>query len=383
MYLKAESYPKYNSDVYAVQLKLNNIRVNVHGNWPFLKADGLFGPQTKAAVKSFQIYKNITPVSGEVGDTTLKYINEEYGRVPMLKANNPIITNIRNGTKTYPNVRSIRDIKRRELGKSICDALSIWNQKYNPTNSIVWFLGQGFIVLSELMDKNLHIHIDFEQIKKDFNKPIGSRKGKWIRINDKDRYRQFRKFNVSKTVGNIGSTISNVSTHLGAIGCVINTVDTVGKAMKGEFKLLDWDNAKLAFDSISTAMDYALKDVNTVRMGVGKAVTAYGEAVVKWKFVAKITGGSAAKAGAVAIIGSGVVVVGIQCVSALFTGIELGKFIENKWHIGETAVNFYWELFLGDIVEKFLEWRTNKIVCIKYPEDWTEEQIKEFHNKFK
>jgi hypothetical protein len=41
----------------------------------------------------FQIYRNITPATGkEVGDTTMRYINEAYGRVPMIKpASNNLI----------------------------------------------------------------------------------------------------------------------------------------------------------------------------------------------------------------------------------------------------------------------------------------------------
>jgi len=109
MYIKAETYPKYNHDVYDVQVKLNIIRNNTHGNWTSLKADGLFGPKTQAAVKAFQIYKNITPVTGVVGDTTLKYINEEYRRVPMIKASNPSITTLRSGTKPYYDTRGLSE----------------------------------------------------------------------------------------------------------------------------------------------------------------------------------------------------------------------------------------------------------------------------------
>lgn len=386
MYLKAEQYPKYNEAVRDIQEKLNAIRIRVHGNWDSLTPDGLFGSKTKEAVISFQKYRNIMPAKGEVGDTTLKYINEEYGRIPILKANNPIITNPRYGTKTYPNAKSINDVKRMELGKSICDAISIWNQAYNPANSIVWFLGQGFIVLSEKLfkyNRNLSLHLCLNQINECFHNHKG--KGfdwKWIKISRQGGYTGFRAYRAFKMSEIVGGTMSNVSTHLSAVGCVIDTVDTAGKIMKGEFKFLDWDNAKLAFNYASTAMDYALKDVNTIRMSVGKAVKSYGKAMVKWKFVAKITGKSVARAGVVAV-SSGCVVVGIQCASAIMVGCELGKWIENKWHIGETAVNFYWELFLGDIVEKFIEWNTNRIVCIKYPEDWTDTQIQEFQSKFK
>lgn len=86
MYLKMSLQPKYSMKVRDLQLKLNVIRINVHGDWPYLKADGLFGKQTEIAVKGFQSYRNITPISGEVGDTTMKYINESYSHVPMLSS---------------------------------------------------------------------------------------------------------------------------------------------------------------------------------------------------------------------------------------------------------------------------------------------------------
>lgn len=86
MYLKMSSQPKYSMEVRDLQLKLNAIRINIHGNWPYLKVDGLFGKQTEIAVKGFQSYRNITPVSGEVGNTTMRYINEAYTHVPMLSS---------------------------------------------------------------------------------------------------------------------------------------------------------------------------------------------------------------------------------------------------------------------------------------------------------
>lgn len=84
MQLEASLCPKYNPLVLEIQRKLNSIRYRVHGTWPSLNTDGKFGEMTKQAVIQFQIYKNITPVSGIVGDTTFKYINEEYNHCPML-----------------------------------------------------------------------------------------------------------------------------------------------------------------------------------------------------------------------------------------------------------------------------------------------------------
>ena len=63
MYLKASANPKFDPAVQTIQMKLNAINIQVHGNWPYLQADGLFGEKTKQAVKAFQVYRNITPIS--------------------------------------------------------------------------------------------------------------------------------------------------------------------------------------------------------------------------------------------------------------------------------------------------------------------------------
>lgn len=86
MYFKASTNPKFDPMVQSFQMKLNAINIQVHGNWPYLQADGLFGEKTKQAVKAFQTYRNITPVSGEVGETTLHYINDSYNNCPMFRS---------------------------------------------------------------------------------------------------------------------------------------------------------------------------------------------------------------------------------------------------------------------------------------------------------
>ena len=103
MYLKASSTPKFDPMVQSIQLKLNAINIQVHGNWPYLKPDGLFGEKTALAVKAFQIYRNITPASGDIGNTTLNYINDSYNHVPQLKAGNVITTS----KTTNPDLNSL------------------------------------------------------------------------------------------------------------------------------------------------------------------------------------------------------------------------------------------------------------------------------------
>lgn len=86
MYLRFSHHPKYSAEVKRLQQKLNAIKYNIHGNWPVLVVDGLYGNETRKAVMGFQVYRNITPATGlEVGSTTMRYLDEAYGHVPMIK----------------------------------------------------------------------------------------------------------------------------------------------------------------------------------------------------------------------------------------------------------------------------------------------------------
>lgn len=85
-YYKPSLNSKSDPFIKDIQLKLNAIRLNYHGNWDYLVPDGIYGLKTRNAVKAFQIFKNITPVSGVLGPTTSMYINQQYCNIPQLKA---------------------------------------------------------------------------------------------------------------------------------------------------------------------------------------------------------------------------------------------------------------------------------------------------------
>ena len=123
--------------------------------------------------------------------------------------------------------------------------------------------------------------------------------------------------------------------------------------------------------------------MKTISLPIKQVATQYGKAMAKWKFAVKLSGKASAGTIAGTTVAAGTTVVFIQCVGAFLTGWELGTWIEKKTHIGETAVDFYWELFIGDMVEKYYEWKTNRIVCVRYPDDWTDSQIRDFQAKFK
>lgn len=121
MLLKASLNPKHDPKVQEIQNKLNAIKYRVHGNWPSLVPDGKFGKQTEQAVIQFQIYKNITPVSGQVGDTTFKYINEEYNYCPMLRASTEKFEAKTDFTQIIANIKDFMKDEMFGILKSIDD----------------------------------------------------------------------------------------------------------------------------------------------------------------------------------------------------------------------------------------------------------------------
>lgn len=62
-------------EVIVLQNKLNLARAKVHGNWPALSPDGIFGTSTENAVKAFQVYSNIGR-DGIVGSKTWEKLEE-------------------------------------------------------------------------------------------------------------------------------------------------------------------------------------------------------------------------------------------------------------------------------------------------------------------
>lgn len=60
------------------QAKLNAIRSAWNGQWPRLTADGIYGRNTRDAVKAFQIFANVIPVSGDLDSATQTAINQKY-----------------------------------------------------------------------------------------------------------------------------------------------------------------------------------------------------------------------------------------------------------------------------------------------------------------
>ena len=65
-------------EIKTFQSKLNAIRRAWNGQWPHLTADGVYGRSTRDAVKAFQIFANVIPVTGNLDSATQTAINNKY-----------------------------------------------------------------------------------------------------------------------------------------------------------------------------------------------------------------------------------------------------------------------------------------------------------------
>lgn len=347
----------------------------VPSSWHNISVDGYFGNDTENAVKAFQKFLYITE-NGIVGDYTKSWLRTLVN----LNIPNPSVITPQTVQKGVPQVlHKVNQAASKIFADFISGVVFIWSYTGSPAQSFLFFIGNGFIVLSEKTNTSLTLHLNLEYIVKSLLFPEHTRPGKWIRLNHHSRFRDFTAFNVSRTLNKISESFSSFGFKIGVAGCVVETLDVAGKSLRKELKFTDI--AKLGFDTVSTGFDYLLRDVKTVRMPVQKAAINLGNKLLKYKFATKIMGKAAATAGGAAATGS--VVVFVQGLGALLLGIEIGNWLERRTHWGEKGVNWAWDLFIGDIVEKACEWNANRIVCVKYPDDWTEQQIEEFQNRIK
>lgn len=337
--------------------------------WNNIVEDGLYGEDTENAVKSFQQFCYIS-VNGIVGDYTRSFLKNIISlHIPnksQIKATTP---ETRSHSSNNSKLSGVSEILTSFFNNVILES---WNNIAIPVNGFCFFLGNGFIVLSEKIDARTTLHVDLNRIAKSLLLPERSRPGKWIHINDKSKFRQFRAFNVSKSMASINTPLSNIGFKIGVVGLIIEYIDAIGKGCC--YKLKFTDIAKVGFDTVSTSFDFLLRNApGTARLPIQQSSVKLGQELLKYKFAVRIFGTAAA---------AGIAVVFVQCVGAVMLGVDLGNWFERRTHVGERAVNFCWELFLGDLVEKACEWKADRVVCVKYPDDWSESQIQEFQNKF-
>ena len=79
-----------NLDINQIQIKLNAIRGMYHCPWDYLNPDGILGPKTGSAIKSFKVYRNIQPTNEQLDNNTRNQINQLYQSVPKLLSANSL-----------------------------------------------------------------------------------------------------------------------------------------------------------------------------------------------------------------------------------------------------------------------------------------------------
>lgn len=195
MYLKWSSNPKYDKDVEIIQRFLNTARSIVQqrgdsvASWPMLKDDGYFGEQTAKAVDAFQKHEGLTaPEYGVVGDTTYRHLTDfgpSFKAAPMdrsgllggncvlrsagpvIKANNPIITN-----QTAPKGKLVIDtIKGGATGLIMAGALS----GFNPS-----VMAKGATIGGQLSANKTHDEYSVQSMEMDYEQLLGSNKNEAI-----------------------------------------------------------------------------------------------------------------------------------------------------------------------------------------------------------
>lgn len=191
MYLKASANPKFDPAVQTIQMKLNAINIQVHGNWPYLQADGLFGEKTKQAVKAFQVYRNITPISGEVGDTTIHYINDSYNNCPMFRSASPQSNS--EGDAELLNI--ILDYFVKPISQMTVDFVTSLNQDYNKNSKQV--VKDWNLIVSKARTRLLQLMSKF---KKDKSIAYDKLKNYWDKKNKLSPYRNNKQQKYSRNI---------------------------------------------------------------------------------------------------------------------------------------------------------------------------------------
>lgn len=403
MYLKWSSNPKYDKDVEIIQRFLNTARSIVQqrgdsvASWPMLKDDGYFGEQTAKAVDAFQKHEGLTaPEYGVVGDTTYRHLTDfgpSFKAAPadrsgllggncVLRSAGPIIKAAPMSTKSKlaftpdfvqwgNNATALGDYI--SLADLSGDVIAIWTSRimtvhFNWTKFFTDFIYTGIGLKSPTRNQTL----------------VWVNKGKKPTLS-RGNFTSYR-FTLLKKgsamIDNVKTTLhfDKVSKGLSFASLGFEYLDLGQKAFKGEAKFVDVVN--VAKDTMIAGAqfwaDAMVAGANVAReLPFDKAVTKIGSHVMKTKFATVIT--KTGLQGAAATAASGVIVVGIQCVGAFLLGCEIGKFIEDKTKWGEKTVDWMWDKFLGDWIKQYYEWKYSKIVMIKYPPDWTDEDIKKFH----
>lgn len=374
MYIKWSDKSAYNQEIKQVQHLLNKVRTEIKSSdrdvsdWPALTEDGYFGQKTANALSCFQNRLGlVAPEYGVIGDTT-------YGALSNFKVSDLKDSAGLLGSNAYLEKKNQTPKLSNRLSQS-SEILFKWT-----TNKVK--AGKTFITVVDGVGKVLErftgprfLHIDWNTIIAQILLNKGWDK-KVIHLNNKDKFRQFTAYGYS----DLGKLIGKLSYKINVVNLGFDLYSGANKAWNGQLQIVDvLKGGKDVVETIAASLaavgvDVSLKEMcsmSTIQV-LKKLNTQIGN------IPAKVWMPRIASKG-VAAIGGSVCVVAAQGLLALEIGCGIGNVIEKNTHIGETAVNFYWDLFLGAWMEKFFEWKVNRVVMLAYPLDWTEEDIKKFH----
>lgn len=341
--------------VWWIQQKLNRIYPNQR-----IAEDNKLGNETLNLIRRFQKDNGLSP-DGIVGPLTYNKLMEKD---PLRNAKVNIITE-------KSNLKSKIDVK--SFGDSI---IQRWGNAYTNSSMVTTVVGYG---VQALIDNNIHVHVNWNRIIKGLLEPVIRIKGgpkEIIHINQKDIYKHGMK---SYSFARIGKYLSNYRFKMGCLNIFGDLVIGTQKVWSGQLQIVDI--GQYISDGIETVAAYL------ATQGVSISTKLYRQPItaVMRNVSAQVSGAIAKKvwiptfARGAAVVGGTVCVVGAEMISAFQIGCFIGDKIEERWHIGETAINYYWDLFLGSWFEKYYEWKVNRVVLLTYPPDWTEEDIKKFH----
>lgn len=375
MYIKWSDKSAYNQEIKQVQHLLNKARTEIKSSgrdvsdWPALTEDGYFGQKTANALSCFQNRLGlVAPEYGVIGDTT-------YGALSNFKVSDLKDTAGLLGSNAYLEKKNQTQKLTNRISKS-SEILFKWAiNKVDASNKIITVVDAVGKVFERVTGPR-YLHIDWNTIIRQILLNKGWDK-KIVHLNDKNKFRQFTAYGYS----DLGKLIGKLSYKINVVNLGFDLYSGANKAWNGQLQIVDVLKGgedvvnTVAASLAAVGVDVSLKEMcsmSTTQV-LNKLNTQIGRKISTKVWIPRIAGKGAAA------IGGSVCIVASYGLLALEVGSAIGKFLEEKTHAGETAVNFYWDLFLGAWMEKFLEWKVNRVVMLTYPSDWTEEDIKKFH----
>lgn len=339
------------TSVWWIQQKLNRIYPDQH-----IAEDNQLGNETLRLIRRFQKDQGLSP-DGIVGPLTYN----------ALMKSDPLM-----GAKVA--------ICKKESKKTPVDSIiQAWNAVHTSHENFITYVDKGLEIVKRFKIK--YIHINWETIIADLlsnsNLKFKSTTGKGlIHFNSNPVYHHgWKAYSFSK----IGKYIEGHKFRVGCLNLGFDLIDAGNKIWKGQLQIVDVGNyvkdrmetlaAYLASQGVAIESAMYRKPLPSV---YNELMSKSGKVFAKKAWMPVLARGAAAATGAVCVVG-------VEVIGAIQLGVLIGQAIEKETHIGETAVNFYWDLFLGAWIEKFFEWKASRVVMLSYPPEWTEEDIKRFH----